>query len=67
MIGWRNWIDLYDEKGISPIVKNWGVIALPSVHIVDRDGKIRFTRLLEREELENALNELLAEKAPPAK
>ncbi len=65
---WRNWLDMQDEKGGSSIVKAWGVLALPSVYVLDRDGKIRFIRVQERDELERALDTLLAEKvAPPTK
>ena len=66
-VAWRNWLDVRDEKGDSPIVKAWGVVLWPSVFVLDRAGTIRFTHVLERDELERALDALLAEKPAPAR
>jgi RNA polymerase sigma factor (sigma-70 family) len=66
-VPWRNWLDLRDEKGESPIVRAWGVVGFPSVYVLDGEGKIRFTRVLEQDELERALDQLLAEQAAPGK
>ena len=65
---WRNWLDLRDESGESPIVKAWGVVGFPSVYVLDQVGTIRFTRVQEQDELERAIDVLLAEKTTlPAK
>jgi thiol-disulfide isomerase/thioredoxin len=63
-VPWRNWLDLRDETDVGPIVKSWGVSGFPSVYVLDGGGKIRFTHVLEENELERALDALLAEKAP---
>ncbi|MFO0811403.1 MAG: TlpA disulfide reductase family protein [Gemmataceae bacterium] len=66
-VAWRNWLDLRDEKGDSPIVKAWGVVVFPNTFVLDRTGAIRFTHILERDELERALDALLAETPAPAR
>jgi hypothetical protein len=53
--------------GRSDRKRAWGVIGFPSVYILDGEGKIRFTCLTEKDELERALDELLSEKASLAK
>jgi thiol-disulfide isomerase/thioredoxin len=64
-VPWQNWLDLRDEKtGESPVVKAWGVVGFPSVYVLDGEGKIRFTCVLTQDELERALDQLLAERSP---
>lgn len=64
-VTWRNWLDLQGDNGESPIVKAWGISDFPRTFVIDRKGKIRFTGMDSREELQNAVDALLAEK--PAK
>jgi thiol-disulfide isomerase/thioredoxin len=67
-LSWRNWLDLRSDPDVGPIIKSWGVGGFPSVYVLDGAGKIRFVQVLEQDELERALDSLLAEKAaPPAK
>lgn len=58
-ITWRQAID-GDTSG--PLATRWNVQGWPTIYILDAEGKIRF-RDLRDEEMEKAVNELLAELA----
>ena len=66
---WRNWVDVLGQDGVSPTAKSWGVSSIPNLIVLDREGKFRCTHVGEREELEQALDSLLAEQpvAPTSK
>jgi len=58
-ITWRQALD-GDTSG--PLATRWNVQGWPTIYILDAEGKIRF-RDLRDEEMEKAVNELLAELA----
>jgi S1-C subfamily serine protease/thiol-disulfide isomerase/thioredoxin len=62
-VTWRSWSD--GPQG--PIVRQWRVDGFPTLYLIDRQGVIRFKWSGARgEELDKAIEQLLAEAAAPA-
>ncbi len=60
---WRSWLDIRDPKtNEGPVHTTWGILTSPSVIVLDRQGVIRYPELRTREQVEAAVDELLAKK-----
>jgi hypothetical protein len=58
------WRSFYDQSTKGPIASRWNIEGWPSIFVLDAEGKIR-TRDVRGEELDKAVDELLAELAKP--
>lgn len=54
-----SWRSFYDGSE-GPIVKQYGVTSFPTILVLDRDGRIRFTQV-DGDRLDDAVDRLLAE------
>src|SRR5215218_252120 len=54
------WRSFYDQSTKGPIASRWNIEGWPTIFVLDAEGKIR-TRDVRGEELDKAVDELLAE------
>jgi RNA polymerase sigma factor (sigma-70 family) len=65
-VPWRTWPDLRDRRtGESPVETDWGIRTSPAVILIDRAGVIVDPVVRSPQELEAALDKLLATPAKP--
>lgn len=55
-----NWRSFYDGKS-GPIARSWAIRGWPSIFLIDHAGKVRYTKVREKSELDEAIDKLLVE------
>jgi len=56
------WRSFYDKTGGGHICRAWSINSFPSIFLIDHKGVIRYTDLYDNNQIEQAVEKLLAER-----